>query len=183
MSNRKQLISELSKFQPYNEEERLDVEKAIAFLKTEPKAFKRECLEGHITCSAFVVDESGKFLLLTHHRKIGKWFQLGGHADGNGDTLAVAKQEVWEESGLRDFSSSGQIFDVHIQEVPLFKNIPPHLHYDIRYLFTTKKSAKLSRREVESKELRWVKIDELDTFWANPDSLKRIQAKLYSRIR
>ena len=39
-------------------------------------------------------------VLLTHHRKLGSWLQLGGHADGERDFARVALTEAEEESGL-----------------------------------------------------------------------------------
>ncbi len=182
MGGRQALIKELIEYHPFDEDEKQDTQKTIAFLQREPRAFERECLRGHVTGSAFVVDEGGTYLLLTHHRKLGKWIQLGGHCDGNEDTLAVARQEVMEEAGLKKIKTRDGVFDIQIQDIPSYKEVPKHLHYDIRYLFVADKSAKLSRQEIESKELRWVSIDDLEKWWSNPNTLKRIRAKLYSRI-
>jgi hypothetical protein len=44
--------------------------------------FVRERVAGHFTGSAWLVDRGGMRVLLTHHRKLGRWLQLGGHADG-----------------------------------------------------------------------------------------------------
>lgn len=182
MKARQALIKELNEFHPFDEEERQDVQKTITFLKDEPRAFERGCLEGHVTGSAFVVDESGKYLLLTHHLKLGKWIQLGGHCDGDENVFAVAKQEVREETGLKGFKTTTGVFDVSVHGIPEYKDILRHLHYDIRYLFVADRSQKLTLRENESRELRWVSVEELGKWWADSHVLKRIQAKLYSRI-
>ena len=47
--------------------------------------FQRERLAGHFTASCWLVDRSGERILLTHHKKLGFWLQLGGHADGERD--------------------------------------------------------------------------------------------------
>ena len=47
--------------------------------------FRRERLAGHFTASCWLVDAGGTRVLLTHHRKLGLWLQLGGHADGERD--------------------------------------------------------------------------------------------------
>ena len=60
----------------------------------------RSCVPGHFTGSAWVVDAGRRRTLLTHHRKLGKWLQLGGHADGDADLAAVALREAQEDSGL-----------------------------------------------------------------------------------
>jgi len=57
---------------------------------------------GHITASAWVVDRAGTMALLTHHRKLGRWLQLGGHADGDPDVRRVALREAMEAAAHRD---------------------------------------------------------------------------------
>ena len=47
--------------------------------------FRRERLAGHFTASCWLVSADGQRLLLTHHRKLQRWLQLGGHADGDRD--------------------------------------------------------------------------------------------------
>lgn len=182
MGNRQSLLTELKKYKAYDDQERTSVKRTIAFLEEEPRAFERECLRGHLTASAYVVDESGKYLLLTHHIKLDKWVQLGGHCDGDEDVLAVAKREVSEESGLTGYVVQDGIFDIDVHKIPEYKSVPPHEHYDIRYIFVTSKSSKLLRQEIESKELRWIPIDELEEFWKDTYKISRIRAKLYSRI-
>ena len=94
----------------------------------------RACFDdGHITGSAWVVDPAGSRLLLTHHRKLGKWLQLGGHSDGEPDTLAVALREAREESGLRVRPISNAVLDIDIHTIPALKGEPAHLHYDVRF--------------------------------------------------
>ncbi|PTT43433.1 NUDIX hydrolase, partial [Stenotrophomonas sp. HMWF022] len=41
-------------------------------------AFRRERLAGHFTASCWLVSADGQRLLLTHHRKLQRWLQLGG---------------------------------------------------------------------------------------------------------
>jgi len=48
-----------------------------------------------------LIDSKGERVLLTHHKKLGKWLQLGGHSDGNSNMLDVALKEAKEESMLR----------------------------------------------------------------------------------
>ncbi|MFY0311407.1 hypothetical protein ACFMBG_16070 [Leisingera sp. D0M16] len=62
----------------------------LAFCGREPQAFGRNPETGHVTGSAFVMSPDMKSVLLTHHRKLGRWFQLGGHCDGIADVPFVA---------------------------------------------------------------------------------------------
>jgi 8-oxo-dGTP pyrophosphatase MutT (NUDIX family) len=72
----------------------------LAFVRAEPECLERRCAPGHLTGSAWIVSPCRRRVLLTHHHKLDRWLQLGGHADGDGDLLAVARREAEEESGL-----------------------------------------------------------------------------------
>jgi 8-oxo-dGTP pyrophosphatase MutT (NUDIX family) len=76
------------------------VAETIAFVEAHPDCLLRSCAPGHLTGSAWIVSPDRRRTLLTLHRKLGKWLQLGGHADGDPDLLAVALREAREESGL-----------------------------------------------------------------------------------
>ena len=81
-------------------------------------AFLRERLDGHFTASAWLVAADGERVLLTHHRKLGRWLQLGGHADGDMDLAAVALREAQEESGLYRLVVEPPVFDVDRHAIP-----------------------------------------------------------------
>src|SRR4051812_22592322 len=93
-------------------EERATVERFAAFVSGEPRCFERNCWSGHVTGSAWVVNNPGTHVLLTHHRKLNRWLQLGGHSDSDPDTLRVACREATEEAGVRVVPISTALFDV-----------------------------------------------------------------------
>jgi len=98
-------------------------------------AFARERLAGHFTASAWVVAADGARTLLTHHRKLGLWLQLGGHADGDTDLPRAALKEAGEESGLPGLRLEDRaIFDLDRHWIPEHKGVPAHWHYDVRYV-------------------------------------------------
>lgn len=97
--------------------------------------FRRERLEGHFTGSAWLVSADGERVLLTHHRKLGRWLQLGGHADGDRDLGRVALREAEEESGLTGLVlDDPAVFDIDKHWIPERGDVPGHWHYDVRYV-------------------------------------------------
>jgi len=130
----------------------------VRFAETHEDCLWRACVPGHFTGSAWVVDASRRRTLLTHHRKLDKWLQLGGHADGDPDLQAVALREAREESGLTRLVSAGRkIFDLDRHWIPERKGEPAHWHYDVRYLFEADPAEPLTVTS-ESKDLQWVEI-------------------------
>src|SRR6185369_5766902 len=102
-------------------EEISTVERMRRFVRSRPDCFERTCREGHVTGSAWVVSSDRSSVLLTHHARLGRWLQLGGHADGETDPFAVALREAREESGMERFREpSGESpplpldLDVHV---------------------------------------------------------------------
>jgi 8-oxo-dGTP pyrophosphatase MutT (NUDIX family) len=109
------------------------VERFLAFVREHEHCFERECFPGHVTGSAWLVNGAGTHVLLTHHKKLGRWLQLGGHADGETDPLVAATREAEEESGLVVEPVREAVFDVDIHEIPARGPDPLHLHYDVRF--------------------------------------------------
>jgi 8-oxo-dGTP pyrophosphatase MutT (NUDIX family) len=156
--HRNPLLRRLENHQPFNQEETLFKQQMIEFINQNPDCFERSLLTGHITGSAWIVDKSRQFTLLTHHRKLDKWFQTGGHCDGDSDVLNVAMKEAREETGLTDIQAiSNEIFDIDIHEIPERKGVPAHLHYDVRFLLEADINEPLIVSS-ESSDLAWVEI-------------------------
>lgn len=113
---------------------RLTQELFIALLQEHPDCSERTCLPGHLTASALVISPCGGKTALIKHKKLQKWFQPGGHADGSFDLLAVALREVREELNLACQPIFTTPFDLDIHEIPANHSVPQHLHYDLSYL-------------------------------------------------
>lgn len=142
------------------------------FVSAEPTCFERTNLKGHMTGSACVVNPTLTKVLLTHHRKLGLWLQLGGHADGNPNLQEVAMTEANEESGLTKLSflkyetdvfhitSALPIpFDLDDHVIPANKRDAEHKHYDVRYLIIADEDEKHVVSE-ESHDVRWFTMAE-----------------------
>jgi len=131
----------------------------IRFVEAHADCLLRSCGPGHLTGSAWIVSPNRSRVLLTHHLKLDKWLQLGGHADGDPDLLAVARREAQEESGLtRVRVVAPELFDVDRHLIPARKSDPPHHHYDLRFLLEADPVEPLVRAHAESKDLAWVEI-------------------------
>lgn len=148
----------------------------LRFVQTHTDCLLRTCAPGHLTGSAWVVSPNRSRTLLTHHLKLEKWLQLGGHADGDGDLLGVALREAREESGLTRLRAvTAEIFDVDRHWIHPRKSEPGHFHYDVRFLLEADPEARLAISS-ESKDLAWVEIDRVSAL--NPEeSIARMVRK------
>ena len=72
----------------------------LDLLATTPRCFSRDCHPAHFTASAWLVSADGERTLLMHHRKLDRWLQQGGHADGDADLAVFALRAAREETGL-----------------------------------------------------------------------------------
>ncbi len=131
-----------------------------ALLNDAQDPFVRERLAGHFTASAWLVDAAGQRLLMTHHRKLDRWLQLGGHADGDRDLAAVALREAEEESGLTGLVVLPEIFDLDRHWIPGRGHVPGHWHFDVRYVVRATSHEDFVVSD-ESHALAWREIDGL----------------------
>lgn len=172
----------LQNYLPRYPEEREVVEKMLKFLDSHIDCFERSLTIGHFTGSAWVMDSSHQKVLLTHHRKLDKWLQLGGHADGDSNLLNVALREATEESGIERISAiSQQIFDVDIHLIPARGEEPEHYHYDVRFLLTVPEQAKYEVSD-ESHDLAWVPLDKIQRLTSEPSMLRMVRKSLEKNL-
>lgn len=152
-----------------------------AFVVAEPRCAERSLAVGHLTGSAWIVDAGRTRTLLTHHRKLGKWLQLGGHADGDLDLARVAETEAREESGLTGLRpvGDGGLFDVDRHWIPARANEPAHWHYDLRFMWEADPAERLVIT-AESKDLAWVEIARMAEYNAE-ESMMRMARKTAGR--
>ena len=147
----------------------------VEFVRRQVDCFERSCFDdGHITGSAWVVCPQRQRVLLTHHRKLEKWLQLGGHSDGDANTLRVAQREAKEESGLSVRPIDSSVFDIDIHTIPPRGVDPEHKHYDVRFLFEADDSAPLTVSD-ESNDLRWVALDDLHNLTSEESVLRMVR--------
>jgi len=156
-------------------EESAAVERFQNLLYNHECCFERDCWAGHITGSAWVVNAAGTHVLLTHHRKLGRWLQLGGHSDGESNTLLAAQREAEEESGLKVAVLDAVPLDIDVHLIPARRMDPEHHHYDVRFAFKVLGSESFTVSE-ESLDLAWVQIAEIMNY-SDEESVLRMARK------
>lgn len=176
MSDRSMLSGLLSGYNTTDRKEKQMVEETIAFVNAHEDCFLRELLIGHVTGSAWIINPERTHALMMHHKKIDRWFQPGGHCDGDTDVQAVAKKEAFEETGVRVMPVDNAIFDVDVHVIPERKGVPEHKHYDIRFLFTAPMLAEELAANEESNAVRWIPLNEVSRYNGS-DSIMRMVAK------
>ncbi|NUN69033.1 MAG: NUDIX hydrolase [Bacteroidetes bacterium] len=176
--HRAPLLQLLRSHRPSDAHESAMRDRIIAFIGEHTDCFERSLLVGHITGSAMIVNRQRTHTLLTHHGKLDKWLQLGGHSDGDPDTLAVAQREAEEESGLKSIVPvSASIFDVDVHPIPARKTEPEHFHYDIRFLFEADDAEPLIITS-ESKDLAWIPLAEIERYTTEESMLRMVRKVL-----
>jgi 8-oxo-dGTP pyrophosphatase MutT (NUDIX family) len=146
------------------------------FVRREPACCERTTAQGHLTGSSWLVSGDGARVLLTHHRKLGRWLQLGGHADGDHDLARVALREAEEESGLTGLRVRPRVFDLDRHWIPARGEVEGHWHYDVRFVVEALASEAFAVSE-ESLALAWLPIAGIAADASADESLRRMAGK------
>ncbi|MER5752467.1 NUDIX domain-containing protein [Streptomyces sp. NPDC002088] len=141
----------------YEEQEELR-QAYLDHLAAHPDGMWKACHAGHVTASALVIDPVHGRALLTLHKKLRMWLQMGGHCEpGDAGLAAAALREATEESGIAGLTllPGGP---VRLDRHP----IPPpcHCHFDVQYAVVAPPGAQHAISD-ESLDVRWFAYDEV----------------------
>lgn len=151
----------LAGYQASGQAEAADLARVVVLAQTARNPWSRS-LPLHFTASALVVHPPSERVLLRWHVRLGRWLQVGGHADpGESDPLEIALREAREETGLTDLVPwpDAALRHVVICAVPASATEPRHEHADLRYIFATSKPAAITPENDQS-PLRWLTVAE-----------------------
>lgn len=160
MSLHRSAVDTLSAWRPADPAQDTLRHAVLAFLDARADACLRECVPGHITASALVLDHSGSHALLTLHPRVGRWLQLGGHCEPDDESVvAAALREATEESGVAGLTIDPTPAALHVHPVTCSLGVPTR-HLDVQFVVRAPSGAEIECSD-ESLDLRWWPLAEL----------------------
>ena len=181
-------IEALEAYSPRSEQEEADRALTLALARQDPEGIlTRESLLAHITSSGLVLNPQGTKVLMAWHNIYRSWAWTGGHADGDGDLLAVALREAREETGVTEVAPLSPLpasvdiltVDGHVKRG---RWVSSHLHLNVTYLLIAPEGQPLRPKEDENKEVAWLPADRLAEYCSEPEMLP-VYEKLIARAR
>lgn len=177
MPRHEQLLAQLRTYAPAGDGEAQNVGAIVKLLTNSEDAFSRaHFTPGHVTASCYIVDPATSRLLLHHHRRLGRWLQMGGYVERDELPHEAALREGSEESGLADLVlMTDAILDVDVHRIPAGRCEPDHDHFDVRYLARTSVPEAITIDRGESNELAWMPLDRATELMNAPESTRVVR--------
>ena len=161
--DREELARALAGYAAEGPGEAASLEQLRRFVGGPADPFARDNPEGHVTGSAVVARPDGSEFLLILHRRLSRWLQPGGHTEESDATVFdAALREAREETGIASFDAplGRVIFDLDVHPIPARGRDPAHLHFDVRYLLTTRSDADPDASDDPTRPMRWTSYEE-----------------------
>ena len=182
------LVREIENFKPFNEQEEKDKSEILRYISQADNVLVRDNKNAHITVSAWLLDETHKYVLMAYHNIYKSWAWLGGHADGNGDLKEVILKEVEEESGLSNVRFiKDDIFSLEILTVLGHEKkgeyVSSHLHLNITYFLEADKAENIRIKEDENSKIGWIDLNKINEYSTEAWFIERIYNKLNSKVK
>jgi 8-oxo-dGTP pyrophosphatase MutT (NUDIX family) len=177
------LLEGLEAYRPEDVSESRSLERIRALLLSAADPFTRDERD-HVTASAVVARPEGDAFLLVFHRRLDRWLQPGGHVESDdASVFETARREAREETGVAELAAplGPRVLDVDVHPIPPRPDRPAHVHFDLRYLLTTR-AQELSAQVEEVRQAAWFTLPE--ALAAGVDaSLARALRKAWNALR
>lgn len=183
------MFKQIKEYVPFNDQEIKDKQSFLMFLTIFRNSLSRINTFGHVTSSAFVVNEDFTKALMVYHNLYNGFIYPGGHADDDADLFHVALKEVEEETGLlaKPFYDDN-IFSIQINPVKGHvrkgEYVSTHIHFDVLYLLKVKNEDmdSIRIRESENSQVKWFPID--GTYGEDIiDYIRPVNEKIVKKVR
>lgn len=183
-------VLDIYNYKPCNEQEEKDKEAILEFIKNNDNVLLRENKTAHITSSAFVLNKERDKTLMIHHNIYNSWAWTGGHSDGDSNLYKVSLKELKEETGVlgrKNILGKENIASIDI--LPVFghikngKYVSAHLHLSIAYLIEANEEDKLSIKEDENSNVKWINIKDLESVIKDEPHMKYVYNKILDKLR
>lgn len=183
------LTAQIEAYKPIGEQEERDKITILKYIQEFPHdILLRTNVYAHISSSSWIVNPSRTKILLIYHNIYDSWTWTGGHADGDGDLLAVALREAEEETGAKCRPLTNEIVCLDI--LPVWghrKNgawVSTHHHLSVCYLLEADDSAELRIKEDENSGVKWFPCEGVvDLCSANEPPMRYVYEKLMAAVR
>lgn len=180
------LYKQISKYEPYDEREKIDKEVMLEFIENNEDVLTRKNKIAHFTASAWITNRERTKVLMIYHNIYNSWAWVGGHADGDDDLFYVVNKEIEEETGLKNIKPLVEgIYGINIvtvdNHIKRGKIVNSHLHFDVEYLFEADEKDEVRIKEDENSGVRWIDIQEVNNY-TTEEKMKSIYSRLTKKL-
>ena len=177
----------IENYSPWNEQEEVDKQIILRYLKEYPDIFYRENPIAHFSASSWIVNEERTKVLMVFHNLYQSFSWSGGHADGEENLLHVAIKEAKEETGICNIRPL--LEDIYSMEILCVnghqkkgKYVASHVHLNITYLLEGKEDDELQIKPDENSAVKWVELEKV-TKICEEACMKPIYDKLNQKLK
>lgn len=188
MKETKDFIAAVEAFEPRTPRECMEKDIICRYIKENAgDVLTRSNAIAHMTSSAMVFNADMTRMLMVWHNIYQSWSWVGGHADGDGDLMAVAVREAQEETGITDLIPiTEEMISLDMLKVQAHEKhgapVNAHLHLSACYAFIADDTAPVRIKPDENSKVGWIPIDALEDYVSEPDMLP-IYHKIINRSR
>lgn len=180
------VIRLIENYMPASEAEAADRAQMLRFMEASDGWLTRENTMAHVTASAWIVDPARTQALMVYHNIYDSWAWTGGHADGDGDLLAVALREAREETGV----SARPVMETPVSiesggvrpHIKRGQYVPAHIHMNVTFLLEADPAAPLRVKSDENSGVRWIAFADVEAS-VREENMREIYAKLMRRAQ